>query len=107
MGNHLDPFSYAPNKEDGFFYANKLINDMNINISYYSKGVYLDRKTGKMEPRRVRKGEALQVKDLKTVWMDQEKIDSNSIKGAAGMIFPLDHNIFYGIEEIRKYDFCK
>ena len=104
MGNHLDPFSYAPNKEDGFFYANKLINDMNINISYYNKGVYLDRKTGKMEPRRVRKGEALQVEDLKTVWMDQEKIDPNSIKGAAGMIFPLDHNIFYGIEEIRKND---
>lgn len=75
---------------------------MNINISYYNQGVYLDRKTGKMEPRRVRKGEALQVEDLKTVWMDQEKIDPNSIKGAAGMIFPLDHNIFYGIEEIRK-----
>lgn len=73
-----------------------------IKTSYFNRGVGKDPETGELRPKYVWTHGPLQVVDLKTAWLYQEKIDPNSIKGAAGMIFALDYDKFWSIEELKQ-----
>lgn len=79
-----------------------------IQISYYKGNppTYVDKDSGKIEPKLPKNGYTLQVVDLKLAWVSQTQMNPEAIKGSNGMIFPFNFTTFYDIDYIREENLC-